>query len=423
MHKGKETKPHIGIFGRRNTGKSSIINALTGQDIAIVSPQAGTTTDPVKKSMEIFGVGPAVIIDTAGLDDTGELGRQRVRKTREVIPTVDAAIVVLAENQFGQEEENLLDELYENGVPFLFVCNKTDLAPADTALQTALRNRFHRPVIDFSAVRPTNLEDLIQAIRATIPETAYLKPSLFGGLLHGGDIVMLITPIDTEAPEGRLILPQVQAIRDILDNQCVAIVLKETEAEAFLRTTGVKPRLAVCDSSIFRQTGAIVPPDIPLTGFSILLAHCKGEFDSYLKGTPALARLQDNDRVLILESCTHHVVCDDIGRVKIPRWMRSFSGKNLRFDTVAGLNKLDRPIADYALVVQCGGCMITRKQLVNRLKPAIDQGIPVTNYGMAIAWMQGVYQRAIAPFISVAPAQATAPPDKPAASRRAMASG
>jgi [FeFe] hydrogenase H-cluster maturation GTPase HydF len=239
---------------------------------------------------------------------------------------------------------------------------------------------------------------LIAAIRAVIPETAYVKPSLFGGLLHSGDVVMLITPIDTEAPEGRLILPQVQAIRDILDNQCIAIVMKETQVAAFLRTSGIKPRLAVCDSSIFQQANALVPPDIPLTGFSILLAHFKGEFESYLKGTPALTRLQDDDRVLILESCTHHVVCDDIGRSKIPRWIRNFTGKALHFDVVAGLNKLSRPIGDYALVLQCGGCMITRKQLVNRLKPAIDQGIPVTNYGMAIAWMQGVYQRAIEPF-------------------------
>ncbi|MGI6086727.1 MAG: [FeFe] hydrogenase H-cluster maturation GTPase HydF [Kiritimatiellia bacterium] len=398
MQKGKETKPHIGIFGRRNTGKSSIINALTGQDTAIVSPQPGTTTDPVKKSIEISGIGPAVIIDTAGLDDTGELGRQRTLKSREVIPTVDAAIVVLAENQFGQVEEDLLDELYENGVPFLFVCNKADLTPADSAFKTTIQQRFNRPVIEFSAVAPTALEELIAAIRAVIPETAYVKPSLFGGLLHSGDVVMLITPIDTEAPEGRLILPQVQAIRDILDNQCIAIVMKETQVAAFLRTSGIKPRLAVCDSSIFQQANALVPPDIPLTGFSILLAHFKGEFESYLKGTPALTRLQDDDRVLILESCTHHVVCDDIGRSKIPRWIRNFTGKALHFDVVAGLNKLSRPIGDYALVLQCGGCMITRKQLVNRLKPAIDQGIPVTNYGMAIAWMQGVYQRAIEPF-------------------------
>ncbi len=399
MNKGKEAKPHIGIFGRCNTGKSSIINVLTGQEVAIVSSQPGTTTDPVAKAIEIPGIGPVVITDTAGLDDTGELGGQRVRKSREVIRTIDMAIVVLSENHFDSVEETLLDELYDNGVPYLFVFNKTDREGISTTLQSTLRKRFDRPLIAFCALRPDNIEALIQAIRRTMPETAYQTHSLLGGFLRYGDSVLLITPVDSEAPEGRLILPQVQAIRDILDNDCVAIVLKEREVDAFLKKTAIVPRLAVCDSSVLLKADASVPQEIPLTGFSILLAHYKGEFGSYLKGTPALSRLQDNDRILILESCTHHLACDDIGRVKIPRWMRSYTGKNLQFDTVAGLNRLERPITDYALLVQCGGCMITRKQLVNRLRPAIDAGIPVTNYGMAIAWMQGVYARAIAPFV------------------------
>jgi [FeFe] hydrogenase H-cluster maturation GTPase HydF len=232
-----------------------------------------------------------------------------------------------------------------------------------------------------------------------MPETAYRKQSLLGDLVSYGDIVLLITPVDTEAPEGRLILPQVQAIRDILDNECVAVVLKERELDAFLRKTNVKPRLAICDTSVILKADASVPRDIPLTGFSILLARYKGEFASYMKGTPAIGCLHDGDRILLLESCTHHVSCDDIGRVKIPRWMNSYTGKQLHFDVVSGLNHLNRPVTDYALVVQCGGCMITPKQLVNRLKPAIDAGIPVTNYGMAIAWMQGVYKRAISPFV------------------------
>lgn len=399
MPKGKESKPHIGIFGRCNTGKSSLINVLTGQDVAIVSSQPGTTTDPVTKAIEIPGLGPVIMIDTAGLDDTGELGAQRVRKSREVIRSIDMAIVVLSENHFDHIEEQLLDELYAHGVPYLFVANKTDLSALNPALKAMLREKSSRPVIEFSALQPHNLEDLIQALRQTVPETAYQKHSLLGDFLSYGDIVLLITPIDSEAPEGRLILPQVQAIRDILDNDCVAVVLKEREVDAFLKKTAVKPRLAVCDSSVFLKADASVPKDIPLTGFSILLAHYKGEFSSYLKGTPAISRLQDHDRVLILESCSHHVACDDIGRVKLPRWMRSFTGKDLHFDTVAGLNRLERPVTAYALVVQCGGCMITRKQLINRLKPAIDQGLPVTNYGMAIAWMQGVYNRAIEPFV------------------------
>ncbi len=400
MTKGKESKPHIGIFGRCNTGKSSIINVLTGQDVAIVSSQPGTTTDPVTKAIEIPGIGPVIIIDTAGLDDTGELGAQRVRKSREVIRTIDMAIVVLAENHFDHIEAQLLDELYEHGVPCLFVANKIDLSDLSPTLKSMLLAKFNQPIIEFNALCPDNLEDLIGSIRQTVPATAYQKHSLLGDFLSYGDIVLLITPIDSEAPEGRLILPQVHAIRDVLDNDCVAVVLKEREVDAFLKKTAIRPRLAVCDSSVFREADTSVPKDIPLTGFSILLAHYKGEFNSYLQGTPILSQLKDNDRILILESCTHHVACDDIGRVKIPHWMRSFTGKNLHFDTVAGLNRLERPITDYALVVQCGGCMITRKQLVNRLKPAIDNGVPITNYGMAIAWMQGVYNRAIEPFVS-----------------------
>ncbi|MDD4101158.1 MAG: [FeFe] hydrogenase H-cluster maturation GTPase HydF [Kiritimatiellae bacterium] len=399
MNKGKESKPHIGIFGRCNTGKSSIINLLTGQSVAIVSSQPGTTTDPVTKAIEIPGLGPVIMIDTAGLDDTGELGTQRVLKSREVIRNIDMAIVVIAENSFDHIEEQLIDELEEHGAPYLFVANKTDLIGLSTPLKLMLREKYGQDAFEFSVLRPDNLEDLIQTVRRTVPESAYQKHSLLGDFLRYGDIVLLITPIDSEAPEGRLILPQVQAIRDVLDNDCVAVVLKEREVDAFLKKTAIKPRLAVCDSSVFLKADASVPKDIPLTGFSVLLAYHKGDFKSYLQGTPTLSRLQENDRILLLESCSHHVACDDIGRVKIPRWMRSFSGKNLHFETVAGLNKLARPITDYALVVQCGGCMITRKQLANRLKPAIDKGVPVTNYGLAIAWMQGVYNRAIEPFV------------------------
>jgi len=400
MNKGKDAKPHIGIFGRRNAGKSSIINVLTGQDVAIVSPVPGTTTDPVKKSVEIFGIGPVVIIDTAGIDDSGELGAKRVLKSRQVIQAIDMAILVLSDNRFDHYEEELLDEFYENGVPCLFVHNKEDREAMQPRLKQQITKKFEQPVIEFSALQPSKTGALVDAIRKTMPATAYQKLSLLGDFITTGDIILLIVPIDTEAPEGRLILPQVQAIRDVLDNQCVAIVLKESEVEDFLHKSGIKPRLAVCDSSIFIKANALVPMDIPLTGFSILLARYKGEFDSYLKGTPAISRLADGDRVLILESCTHHVTCDDIGRIKLPRWLSSFTGKNLHFDVVAGLNRLERPVNDYALVVQCGGCMITRKQLVNRLRQAIDKGIPVTNYGMAIAWMQGVYDRAIEPFIS-----------------------
>lgn len=399
MDKGREGKPHIGIFGRRNLGKSSLINAFTGQDVAIVSEQPGTTTDPVKKSIEIMGIGPVIIIDTAGIDDTGMLGEMRVNKSMQVLKIIDLAIIVISDNEIGYYERKLIDELDESDVPYLFVHNKSDLVPLDPDFSRNLEEELHVQVIEFSAVNPLNLNELVSVIRRLMPETAWQKQSLLGDLVSYGDIVLLITPIDTEAPEGRLILPQVQAIRDLLDNDCIAIILKEREVDTFLKKTGIKPRLAVCDTSVILKAAASVPKEIPLTGFSILLARYKGEFTQYLKGTPQISNLKNGDRVLMLESCTHHTSCDDIGRVKIPRWMSSFTGKKLEFDIVTGLDNLSNPVTDYALIVQCGGCMITRRQIINRLKPAIDAGVPVTNYGMAIAYMQGIYERAIKPFV------------------------
>jgi [FeFe] hydrogenase H-cluster maturation GTPase HydF len=243
-----------------------------------------------------------------------------------------------------------------------------------------------------------NFDELVSLITKTIPEQSYQNSTMLGDLIGNGDIVLLITPIDTEAPAGRMILPQVQAIRDILDNNAVAIVLKETEVEGFLKKTGIRPALAVTDSQIFVRANAMIPDDIPLTSFSIMLARFKGDFDNYLKGTPKISNLKDGDRVLILESCTHHVSCDDIGRTKIPRWISNFTGKKLEYEVVAGLDVLPRPVTDYSLVIQCGGCMITRRQLHNRLLGAIRAGVPVTNYGMAIAYVQGIYKRAVAPF-------------------------
>ena len=258
---------------------------------------------------------------------------------------------------------------------------------------------YQKTVLPLSTLNPgEDRENLIREIKDTIPESAMTTPSLVGDLIQYGDIVLLITPIDIEAPEGRLILPQVQAIRDILDNDAVAIVLKEREVDAFLRKTQIKPALAITDSQIFLKADASIPSDIPLTGFSVVLARYKGDFNAYLQGTPKISELKDGDKVLLLESCTHHVACDDIGRVKIPRWISDFTGKKLKYDVVSGLDKVPGKITDYALVIQCGGCVITRKQLINRIQPAIKAGVPVTNYGMAIAWVQGIYDRAIAPF-------------------------
>lgn len=398
--KGKELKPHIGIFGRRNYGKSSLINVLTGQDIAIVSDTPGTTTDPVKKSIEIHGIGPVILVDTAGIDDVGDLGQQRIKKTKQVVQIIDLGIIVLNGNILGDEEEALVDQLYDFGVPVVFVHNKSDKEPLSLELKKLIKQKYKSEVVDFSTLQSNNLELLLKTLKETIPATAYQTPSMLGDLLTYGDVVLLIVPIDIEAPDGRLILPQVQAIRDILDNDCVAIVIKEREVDAFLRKNKITPKLVVTDSSIFLKADASIPKEVPLTGFSVVLARYKGDFQAYLQGTPKINDLKDGDRILLLESCTHHVACDDIGRIKIPRWLDQFTGKRLEYDVVSGLNKLDRPITDYALVIQCGGCMITRKQLINRLKPAIDAGIPVTNYGMAIAWVQGIYNRAIAPFVN-----------------------
>ncbi|MBN2893272.1 MAG: [FeFe] hydrogenase H-cluster maturation GTPase HydF [Bacteroidales bacterium] len=399
MKKGKEIKPHIGIYGRRNYGKSSFINCITRQATAIVSNVAGTTTDPVKKSYEITGFGPVILVDTAGIDDEGDLGKQRIDKTLDTVKLIDLAILVITENNFGDFENLLVKEFKSYKTPFIIVHNKSDLVLLEKNFKQKLEKEHNTYVVEFSSLNCNNLEEVIKTIQKAIPDSSYKQPSLIGDLINYGDIVLLITPIDLEAPAGRLILPQVQMIRDVLDNDAVAIVLKEREVDAFLRKTGIKPDLAITDSSIFLKADASVPKDIPLTGFSVVLARLKGNFDKYLEGTPKIDNLKDGDNVLLLESCTHHLSCEDIGRVKIPRWLTNYSGKNLNFDVVSGLDNLKRPITDYSLVIQCGGCMITSKQLVNRLKPAIDNGIPVTNYGMTIAYVQGVFNRAIEPFV------------------------
>ena len=399
--KARDTKPHIGIFGRRNNGKSSLINALTGQETAIVSETPGTTTDPVKKSIEIAGIGPVIIIDTAGIDDTGELGLKRIGKSKEALKIIDLAILVIAHNEFSEPEQNLIRDFLKVEVPCVVIHNKSDLEKIDPVLQKAIQEQYSFPVVDFSAEFPENIEEVVHTIRLAMPETAYQKSTLVGDLISQGDVVMLITPIDIEAPEGRMILPQVQVIRDVLDNDGIVVVCKEREVDSFIRKMNPKPALVITDSQVFPKADASIPKDIPLTSFSIVLARQKGDFQAYMKGTPKISELKDGDRILILESCTHHVSCDDIGRIKIPRWLGNFTGKKLDYDTVAGLNKISGSITDYAMIIQCGGCMITRKQLINRLKPAIDAGIPVTNYGMAIAYVHGIYNRAIAPFVEI----------------------
>ena len=377
----KDLKPHIGIYGRTNSGKSTLINKLTGQPIAIVSSQAGTTTDPVKKSIEIFGIGPVVLIDTAGIDDTSELGKQRVEKTYQTLKEIDCAILVVADNHYGEPENQMIQQFKEYDIPYLVVNNLFEGTLKDDA-------------INLNALKD-NPQPIVEALKKTIPESAYKKTSMLGGIVKPNDVVVLVTPIDDEAPEGRLILPQVMAIRNALDNNCICVVLKETNLQQYFDTMPW-PNLVVTDSQAFAFVGKIVPEAVPLTSFSILLARLRGDFDNYLKGTPYLSQLKDGDKILMLESCTHEISCGDIGRVKLPALIRKFTGKSIQFDYVAGLSPINN-IKQYAMAIQCGGCVVTRKQLLNRTNLAVRAAVPISNYGMAIAYMTGIFERATAP--------------------------
>jgi [FeFe] hydrogenase H-cluster maturation GTPase HydF len=391
--KNYNSKPHIGIFGRRNNGKSALINALTGQEIAIVSDIAGTTTDPVKKAMEISGIGPIVLIDTAGLDDTGELGKKRIEKTQNVLKHIDLAILVLNNAHFDTLEKELVTKLRALDTPFIIINNKSDIIVLENIV---IENET---VISLSAKTGKGVEMLIDAIKQKIPASAYHTHSLLEGIVKENNTVLLVTPIDSEAPEGRLILPQVQTIRAILDLDAVAVVLKEDKVRDYFaaknarETQRVLPNLVITDSQVFKTIAPIIQSEIPLTSFSILLARFKGDYENYLKGTRKIENLKTGDSVLILESCTHLSSCEDIGRVKIPKWLTEYTGKNLHFDFVSGLTPVEN-IEKYAFVIQCGGCMITKKQIFNRLKPAVDAKIPITNYGMLIAYLNGIFERA-----------------------------
>lgn len=388
-------KYHIVITGRSNTGKSSLINRILGQNKAVVSPIAGTTTDPVKKSYEIPGLASLVLIDTAGTDDTGELGRLRTAKTFDTLKQADAALLVFSGNRFGIYEETLIKEFKTRNQPFLLIHNKADESPLRPDLGQVLKEKYRTGVVDFSA-RRDDPRILIEAIRQLLRVPA--RESLLGPRIQQGQIVLLVTPIDSEAPTGRMILPQVQLLRDALDHHCICIVVQPDELSDVMNRSAFRPDLVITDSQAFARVAGLIPDAIPLTSFSIVMAHHKGNFQHYLQGTRQLASLHDGDRILMLESCSHHISCEDIGRVKIPALLRKSTGKVLDFDFVAGLDGIERPFTDYSLIIQCGGCMVTRTQLHHRLQPAIDAGIPVSNYGMAIAWTLGIFERAVAFF-------------------------
>lgn len=380
---------HIGFFGRRNAGKSSLVNAFTGQELSVVSDVKGTTTDPVRKSMELLPLGPVVIIDTPGYDDEGALGEMRVRKTKQVLNRIDIAILVVdATVGIKSCEEELLALIKKKNIPYLIAFNKADLLeeiPEDTKEQVYV-----------SAVHYQNIETLKEKTgKLGKAETGKLQ--LVGDLIHPDQLVVLVIPIDKAAPKGRLILPQQMVIRDILEANASAICVKEYELRGLLKKLAEKPALVITDSQVFAKVSADVPVDIPLTSFSILMARYKGLLETAVKGVRAIENLKDGDKILISEGCTHHRQCDDIGTVKIPRWLKNYTDAKIKIETSSGRD-FPEDLSSYALIIHCGGCMLTEREVRYRMKCAEDQNVPITNYGTVIAYMQGILQRSLEIF-------------------------
>lgn len=388
---------HIAIFGRRNAGKSSLINALTNQEVALVSDVAGTTTDPVSKAMEILPIGPVVIIDTAGLDDTGELGELRVKKTYEVLNRTDLAILVI-DGTIGlsEFEENVLKIIRDKNIPVVGVINKKDLSQYSEEDKRKWEEKLKLELIEVSALKKHGIEALKMMLIKKAPYDDR-ELSIVGNLIKPGDFVVLVIPIDKAAPKGRLILPQQQTIRDILDNDAMAIVTKEHELKETLQNLGKKPSLVITDSQAFLKVSADTPKDIPLTSFSILFARYKGDLEELVRGVKAIKKLKPGDKVLIAEGCTHHRQSDDIGKVKIPRWIRQIVGGDIQFDWSSGITFPDN-LEEYSLIVHCGACMLNRREMMYRISYAKSKNIPIVNYGVLIAYVQGLMPRAIEMF-------------------------
>ncbi len=392
----KGLRLHIGIFGRRNVGKSSFLNALTKQQVSIVSDVAGTTTDPVEKPMEMLPIGPVLFIDTAGIDDTGALGKLRVSKTRKIFDRTDVAVIVAEAGKWGKFEDEIYNELNGLHITVIAVLNKSDISRPSAALRKKL-GTLKIPYLETVASEGKGLNEFRETLIKNVPEEFISEKSIAGDLLPPGSLAMLVVPIDLEAPKGRLILPQVQTIRDILDNDSYCMVVKERELRDALERLRRPPDIVITDSQGFLKVAGDTPDNIPLTSFSILFARFKGDLQTFVEGALAIDKLKPGDNVLMAEACSHHPVGEDIGRIKIPRWLTQYVGGKLNFEHTQGCDFPD-DIGKYKLIVHCGSCTFNRRLLLSRILRCREAGVPITNYGVAIAFSLGIFERALSPF-------------------------
>ncbi len=392
----KSFRLHIGLFGRRNVGKSSLLNAITRQQVSIVSEFAGTTTDPVEKPMELLPLGPVLFIDTAGIDDAGALGALRVERTGQVFDRTDLGVLVAEAGAWGAFEEQILDELAQRGIPAVAVFNKIDQAVVPAAVRERLREQGI-PAVETSTLTGAGIADFRQALLDNAPDEFINNPTILGDLVGPGELAVLVVPIDKEAPKGRLIMPQVQSIRDLLDSDAWCMVVKERELRAALDRLKAPPKLVVTDSQAFLKVAADTPPEVPLTSFSILFARFRGNLPAQVEGTLAIDDLRAGDRVLVAEHCSHHPIGEDIGRVKIPRWLTQYVGGKLAFEHVQG-HDFPKDITPYKLVIHCGACTANRRAMLTRIMRCRQAGVPITNYGLTISYSLGIFERALQPF-------------------------
>ena len=392
----KGLRVQIGIFGRRNAGKSTFLNALTQQDVSVVSDVAGTTTDPVEKAMEMLPLGPVLFIDTAGIDDGGSLGEKRIAKTRKIFERADIAVVITESNQWDKFEVELLDEFKRRNSPTIVVFNKIDIAPTDEKVVAFLKSE-NIPYIEISALKGDGVLAFKDKLVEMLPDSFFTPTTIVGDLIQPGDMVMLVVPIDLEAPKGRLIMPQVQTIRDLLDNDAYCTVVKERELRNAIDNLKKKPALVITDSQAFLKVAADTPDDVPLTSFSILFARYKGDLQTFVNGAKTIDELQSGDKVLIAEACSHHQICEDIGRTKIPRWLTQYVGGKLDFTFTNG-HDFPEDLSQFKLIIHCGSCTFNPRMLMSRLMECKRQNIPITNYGIAISYSLGIFERALSPF-------------------------